>query len=39
MGVLAKAYLFPRFAYRDWPDGAIITLPSYTDLNVLVTLK
>jgi len=39
MGALARSYPFAQYAYRDWPDGAIITLPYYTDMNVLVTLK
>ena len=27
------------FMKRDMPEGTVITVPYYTDLNVLVTLK
>ena len=39
MSALNHSYPFEQYAYRDWPEGAIITVPYYTDLNVLVTLK
>ena len=39
MGILAQTISFERYAYRDRPEGTIITVPYYTDIEVLVVKK
>lgn len=39
MSALRRSFPFEEYACRDMPEGAIVTLPYYTDLNVLVVRK
>ena len=39
MSALRRSFPFEEYACRDMPEGAIVTVPYYTDLNVLVVRK
>lgn len=39
MSALRRSFPFEEYAYRDTPEGTIVTVPYYTDLNVLVIRK